>query len=181
MSLNKCKNCGCEDALVTLPPCPTPAGCPDPEPCSEVFDAQCIIYTGADIDCGTDTVVPTDTNVATALNNVVDYFCNSQTQKLRFVKEFSSNLDGAILSVTRAELIACGIDPSLCSEDGSEFSDFVLSIWYLDGSNWRLIQPYDPVNGSWDARVNDTTGDITIIMDQAPLPTPARVRVVIIF
>jgi hypothetical protein len=46
MSLNKCKNCGCEDALVTLPPCPTPAGCPDPEPCSEVFNAECVIYTG---------------------------------------------------------------------------------------------------------------------------------------
>ena len=77
MSLNKCQNCGCEDALVTLPPCPTPAGCPDPEPCSEVFDAQCIIYTGADIDCGDDTVVPADTNVATALNDITDYFCSS--------------------------------------------------------------------------------------------------------
>ena len=43
MSLNKCQNCGCDDALVTLPPCPTPAGCPSPEPCSEVFDAQCVI------------------------------------------------------------------------------------------------------------------------------------------
>ena len=46
MSLNKCQNCGCEDALVTPAPCPTPGGCPDPEPCSEVFNAECVIYTG---------------------------------------------------------------------------------------------------------------------------------------
>ena len=90
MSLNKCQNCGCEDALVTLPPCPTPAGCPDPEPCSEVFDAQCIIYTGADIDCGDDTVIPTDTNVATALNDVVTYFCQElNQQKLKYIKEIN--------------------------------------------------------------------------------------------
>jgi hypothetical protein len=77
MSLNKCQNCGCDDALVTLPPCPTPAGCPDPEPCSEVFDAQCIIYTGADIECGNDTVVATDTNIADALEDIISYFCSS--------------------------------------------------------------------------------------------------------
>ena len=71
MSLNKCQNCGCDDALVTLPPCPTPAGCPDPEPCSEVFDAQCIIYTGADIECGTDTVVTTDTHRLIRVNNTL--------------------------------------------------------------------------------------------------------------
>jgi hypothetical protein len=93
MSLTKCKNCGCEDALVTLPAYPTPAGCPDPEPCSEVFDAQCIVYTGADIDCGDNTVVPTDTNVATALNNVVTYFCQElNQQKLRYIKEIIQTL-----------------------------------------------------------------------------------------
>ena len=74
MSLNKCQNCGCEDGFLTSPaPCPTPAGCPDPEPCSEVLDAQCIIYTGADIDCGIVTVVATDTNIADALNDITDY------------------------------------------------------------------------------------------------------------
>ena len=75
MSINKCQNCGCDDALVTLPPCPTPAGCPDPEPCSEVFDAQCIIYTGAPITCNGDTVVPTNTNMADALQLMIAYFC----------------------------------------------------------------------------------------------------------
>lgn len=77
MALNKCKNCGCEDALVTPAPCPTPAGCPDPEPCSEVFDAQCSIYTGANITCNNDIVVPSGATLAEALQAIVTYFCNN--------------------------------------------------------------------------------------------------------
>jgi hypothetical protein len=75
MSLNKCKNCGCEDALVTLPPCPTPGGCPDPEPCSEVFDAQCVIYTGNDIPCDETVVIPSGNNISQALANLNEYYC----------------------------------------------------------------------------------------------------------
>jgi hypothetical protein len=69
-------NCGCKDSfLTTPPPCPTPENCPDPQPCSEVFDAQCIIYTGQPIICGEDVVVPSDTNMAEVLNDLIDYFC----------------------------------------------------------------------------------------------------------
>jgi hypothetical protein len=74
---NTCKkNCGCQDSFLTSPaPCPTPQGCPEPEPCSEVFDAQCIIYTGEPITCNGDTVVPSNTNMAEALRLIVGYFC----------------------------------------------------------------------------------------------------------
>ena len=76
MSLNKCKNCGCEDSFLTTPaPCPTPAGCPDPEPCSEVFDAQCIIYIGDPIMCFDLELIPTNTNLADALNIIVQHIC----------------------------------------------------------------------------------------------------------
>ena len=75
MSLNKCQNCGCDDALVTLPPCPTPAGCPTPEPCYTVTDSQCTIYTGPDIVCGQTVIVPTNTNVNDALQALAAYFC----------------------------------------------------------------------------------------------------------
>ena len=75
---NKCKNCGCDDSFIPSPaPCPIPAGCPTPQPCSEVFDAQCVVYTGTDIECGQDTVVTTNDTVAEALENIVDYFCNN--------------------------------------------------------------------------------------------------------
>lgn len=73
---NTCKKCGCQDSFLTSPaPCPTPTGCPDPEPCSEVFDAQCVIYTGAPIICGETTIIATNTNMADALNALVEYLC----------------------------------------------------------------------------------------------------------
>ena len=71
-----CKKCGCADNALTTPPaCPTPAGCPDPITCSEVFDAECVVYTGIDIECANEVVVATDTNLADALNNLISYFC----------------------------------------------------------------------------------------------------------
>jgi hypothetical protein len=71
-----CKKCGCSDnALVSPAPCPTPAGCPDPIACSEVFDAECVVYTGLDIECNNEVVVETDTNLADALNNIITFFC----------------------------------------------------------------------------------------------------------
>ena len=181
MSLNKCQNCGCDDALVTLPPCPTPAGCPDPEPCSEVFDAQCIIYTGADIECGDDTVVTTDTNVATALNEITTYFCQELTQqKLRYVKEINTNFDNTTLTITQAELSACGITPSLCSLSGSEPSDFVLSLWALVSGTWKLIQPYESPTALYGVSVDDATGLITISITR-PSGATTRLRAVLIF
>lgn len=77
--LNTCAKCGCEDNfLTTPPPCPTAIACPTEE-CSEVQYAKCIAYTGSDIECNNDIVVPTDTNMAAAINNIVDYFCNITT------------------------------------------------------------------------------------------------------
>jgi hypothetical protein len=67
--------CGCETYLTTPPPCPTPENCPDPQPCSEVFDAQCIVYTGPDLECGQDVVIAQNTSVALALEDLVTYFC----------------------------------------------------------------------------------------------------------
>jgi hypothetical protein len=76
-----CKKCGCSDNALTTPPaCPTPAGCPDPITCSEVFNAECIVYSGLDIECINQVVVATDTNLADALNQVVDFLCEFITE-----------------------------------------------------------------------------------------------------
>ena len=70
--------CGCQDTALTTPaPCPTPVDCPEAQPCSETFDSECIIYTGLSVLCNQDVVVETNTSVAEAINNIVDYFCNS--------------------------------------------------------------------------------------------------------
>ena len=75
-----CKKCGCADnALTTPPPCPTPAGCPDPITCSEVFNAECVVYSGLDIECINEVVVATDTNLADALNDIITFFCEFVT------------------------------------------------------------------------------------------------------
>jgi hypothetical protein len=68
--MNTCIKCGCQEAYPSLPPCPTPAACPNPQPCSEVFDAQCIVFTLPDILCGEDIVVAEDSSVAEALDSI---------------------------------------------------------------------------------------------------------------
>lgn len=70
-------SCGCKDTyLTTPPPCPTPVDCPEAQPCSEVFDAQCITYSGTNILCEQDTVVAQNSSVSAALESIVAYFCN---------------------------------------------------------------------------------------------------------
>jgi len=70
-------NCGCKDSyLTTPPPCPTPADCPERQPCSEVFPAECIIYTGPDLECNENIVIAQNTAVAQALEDLVGYICN---------------------------------------------------------------------------------------------------------
>jgi hypothetical protein len=88
---NTCKKCGYQDSFMVSPaPCPTPVGCPTPQPCSEVFDAQCVRYTGLPLSCTvaqtfnaspnpnpapTGPIVNTNDTVAEALESIVDYIC----------------------------------------------------------------------------------------------------------
>ena len=56
MACNKCSKkydkCMCRDnALTTLPDYITSGDCDNQESCSETFDAMCICYSGATLDC----------------------------------------------------------------------------------------------------------------------------------
>jgi len=65
---NNCtKNCGCTDTYVVTQPCPPS--------CAEVFNAQCIVYTGTDILCGQDTVIKRYDYLDTVITKLVNYFC----------------------------------------------------------------------------------------------------------
>lgn len=75
MSLNKCQNCGCESALVSPAPCPTPGGCPDQIVCSETFNSDCVVYTGDPIMCGEEVVVPSNVTMTEALIAIVNFYC----------------------------------------------------------------------------------------------------------
>lgn len=174
-------SCGCGDTFLTSQaPCPTPADCPQAQPCAEVFDAQCVAYTGADIECDNEVIIATNDSVATALQNVVDYFCTA-TNKLKFVKEITTNFDSASIGISQAELNACGMTPTICSATPAEFSDFSLTLWWLDGTTWKLLQPYESGTQYWVATVDDSTGAITATITRPITLTSYRLRAVLIF
>jgi hypothetical protein len=64
------QNCGCTNTYTVAPPCP-PA-------CPEVFNAQCIVYTGTDIICNQDTVIKRYDYLDTIITKLVNYICNVQ-------------------------------------------------------------------------------------------------------
>ena len=80
MSTTKCGHtvpCGCADVALTTPaPC-TPVGCPDPYPCSETINAECVIYTGANILCGETVIVSEGMTAAEAYLAITNYFCSN--------------------------------------------------------------------------------------------------------
>jgi hypothetical protein len=98
--MNTCIKCGCDDAYPSLPPCPVPAACPNPQPCSEVFDAQCIVFTLPDIECGEDIVVAQDDTVAEALDGIVSYFCAEISILTTAIANINIALGDTVQSVT---------------------------------------------------------------------------------
>jgi len=123
-SNNNCKGkpCGCEDTPLTTPaPC-VPIGCPDPYPCSEVSDAQCVIYTGPNLECGTNNVIETNTPLSTALENIVDYFCTNPESNITIV-EAGDNVSvdvavvGNITTYTVNAIIPCPMDVTITDSE----------------------------------------------------------------
>jgi intracellular sulfur oxidation DsrE/DsrF family protein len=195
--------------MLTSPaPCPTPIGCLTPEPCSEVLDAQCIIYTGDDIICNTDTVVSSDDSVALALNNIVDYLCTeienipvvivvagdgievvptvvgvtttytvSSTAPIKFVKEFTGVVfDNQTLTILGNELKACGLLTDACGVITTKPSDFTFNVMYLLSGVWIGLTNETGVT----VEANDTSGNISVILDVSPISPGVTVRVTII-
>jgi hypothetical protein len=192
--------------LTTPPAYPTPVGCLTPETCSEVLDAECIVYTGPNLQCGLDDVILTNTSMNLALEDIITYFCQEITAlptydvvagegititetilgtlttftiesnaPVKFVKEFTSSLDGSTVTILGTELTACGIPTTPCNTT-SEKSDFTYSISYLDGTTWYNITNISTV----EVTTNNTTGNVSIILAAPSSGDPFRVRVTII-
>ncbi len=70
MACSNCNtpNCGCSGTYVVSQTCP-PA-------CSEVFNAQCIVYTGVDLVCDGDTVISRNDYLDSAITKLVNYVCS---------------------------------------------------------------------------------------------------------
>ncbi len=71
MACSNCNtpSCGCSGTYVVSQTCP-PA-------CSEVFNTQCIVYTGVDLVCNTDTVISRNDYLDTVITKLVNYICST--------------------------------------------------------------------------------------------------------
>ena len=147
---NTCKKCGCQDSFMPSPaPCPTPVGCPTPQPCSEIFDAQCVVYTGDPLSCTVvaqafsaepnpnpapapaGPIVNTNDTVAEALEGIVDYICNNSGE-------------GSMTST-----ITCGIQDypaTVIVNSGTSYNDAIVAVsnYYCDQINNILDNPPAP-------------------------------------
>jgi hypothetical protein len=65
---NNCTSCGCTDTYVATQPCPPS--------CPEVFQSQCIVYTGTDIMCNQDIVIKRYDYLDTVITKLVNYICS---------------------------------------------------------------------------------------------------------
>jgi hypothetical protein len=81
---NKCTHtepgCGCVDGPMITPPACPPLPCDNPQPCSSYTDAQCVIYTGEDIECNEQIVVETNANLNDIIIELVTRICDLENQ-----------------------------------------------------------------------------------------------------
>lgn len=66
-------NCGCTNSYTVTAPCPPS--------CSEVFNAQCIVYTGTDILCNQTTVISRYDYLDTIITKLVNYICQAASSQ----------------------------------------------------------------------------------------------------
>jgi hypothetical protein len=64
-----CKDCSCKNGAMTTNPCPPATPCVG---CAQIHDANCIIYTGDDIESS-------GINTGDRLNSIIDKLSNQQT------------------------------------------------------------------------------------------------------
>ena len=157
-----CKKCGCTDTgLITPVACPTPLGCPTPEPCSEVIDAQCVIYSGLDIECENTVVVATDTNLADALDDISNFFCdaildiNTEIDIINTDILNLQNNQGLFDTAFRATLSPT-IDVNTVTQDlnNSNIANGVVVLFPLINVDYQIVNnvtttQYNPVTGIW--------------------------------
>lgn len=89
MATSNCnQNCGCNNSYTVTAPCPPS--------CTEVFNAQCIVYTGTDLVCGDDTVINRYDYMDTVVTKMINYFCS----KLDAEERWFELIDFATTSIT---------------------------------------------------------------------------------
>lgn len=97
--MNTCIKCGCDDAYPSLPPCPSPTACPNPPECAEVYPAECVVLSLANITCGTDIVVFQGDSIVGALENIVTYFCQRLVTLTNYIDSQLLIINGRLTTI----------------------------------------------------------------------------------
>ena len=138
------------------------------------------------------TVVTGGTNISVTsatVGNVTTYTVRNTCKCiLKYVEDFTSVFDGDTHVIPGTALINCGFF-TLANQGCSRFAtitylcDFNFSLYYLIGGVWKSIpeKPFGPAGPEgYELEVSNTTGNITITLDIAPIEPAVPVRVVII-
>jgi hypothetical protein len=107
------------------------------------------------------------------------------TNAFKYIHEINSVFDGETFTILRTALEACGLIPVGCFDPRlvSEVCDLHVRLYYLLSGFWKSIpeKPFGPAGTEgYELDINDTTGDIVITLNIAPIDPAVRVRVVIL-
>jgi hypothetical protein len=102
----------------------------------------------------------------------------------KFVHEETSVFDGDTITILRQSLEYCNLLPPACSTDPvfiDKVCDLHVDLYFLFGGVWTKIpqKVLGTSNEGYTLTINNTTGDITIVLAIAPIDPAVPVRVVI--
>ena len=128
---NSTNPCGCTSGSYTVvPPCP-PA-------CSEVFNASCIVYTGADITCGANTVISRNDYLDSVVTKLVDYICTSvvgrDDQSVTLLNVAATGVDYALTHTLAKQYVQVLIVDVATNQDIT--SDFTIT--FVSDGNYTI-------------------------------------------
>jgi len=156
MATHTCnQNCGCKDTYTVTAPCP-PA-------CPEVFNSQCIVYTGTDIICNTDTVIKRYDYLDTVITKLVNYICNVQAPITNVVG--SEYIDVVPATVGNTTTYTVSVDvPALQAYFDTVFQNDILSS-ILAGPGILISQ--NPIVGTVTISHQDTSSVADVNSDNS--------------
>ena len=106
------------------------------------------------------------------------------TAAYKFVHEETSTFDGDTITILRQSLEFCNLLPPACSTDPifiDKVCDLHVDLYFLFGGVWTKIpqKVFGASNEGYTLTINNTTGDITIVLSIGPIDPAVPVRVVI--
>jgi uncharacterized protein (TIGR02145 family) len=163
---NNCVGCGCGPSIPE--PCVTPPPvCLTPEPCTEVYDAQCVKYTGPAITCNDVVIVQTNTSVSEALNALAELTCDDACCTIPVV-DVISRFDSIIL---------CTEILDKCPYEGYLYNWMAINNGIVE-DNGRVvggivnIDPIDNPINTWKVPNNADWKALAFELDPAAIFTP---------